>query len=231
MFDNVMRLREPAAWTVLAVTVATIVLAVVRFVLALGAGVPLAAAAQDMSLGAMNLTLVIVIVALVWACVFTSPTPRAVQLVGVAATVVTAGTLISIAGTLVGASASAGALGVVLEVLGGLLDIVLKIVATITLWLILRGMRGGRIAGPAVAALPEPQPEPQPEPEPPADADADPAAEQGVAPIWRPDPTAGSVWASAQDAAQGAPGAGAAQDGGWHPVRRPDSPIEAPRID
>lgn len=214
-----MRLREPAAWTVLAVTVATIVLAVVRFVLALGAGVPLAAAAQDMSLGAMNLTLVIVIVALVWACVFTSPTPRAVQLVGVAATVVTVGTLISVAGTLVGAGASAGALGVVLEVLGGLLDIVLKIVATITLWLILRGMRGGRIAAAAPQAGPAAV---TPEPEPTPDAEVEPAPEQGGVPVWRPDPTAGSVWASAQDAAQGAPGAGAGQDGGWHPVRRAD---------
>lgn len=222
-----MKLREPAAWTVLAATAASIVLAVVRFVLALGAGVPVAAAAQDMSLGAMNLTWVIVVVALVWACVFTSPTPRAQRLVGLAAAVVSLGTVITIVGTFVGASASAGTVAVLLELLGGLLDIVVKIVATITLWLIRRGMRGGRIA----AAEPEPAAV-TPLPAEAIQTDPEPEADPDQAPIWRPDPLAGSVWTSAQDAAQGAPGApGAAHTGGWQPVRRAEGEESEPPVD
>lgn len=235
MLDNVMRLREPAAWTVLAVTAATIVLAVVRFVIALGAGVHLAVAAQDMALTAMNLTLVILVVALVWVCVFAAPTRGAGKLVGVAAALVTLGTLLTIAGTLIGASASAGTVAVILEVLGGLLDIVLKVVATITLWLILRGMRGGRIATHGSAATADAAAPVVLEAEPDAGTEVVPAHDAPAhAPApWQPDPTAGTVWASAQDAAQGAPGApgtpgasGPAQpaQGGWHPVPRPEQP-------
>lgn len=152
MFDTVMKLREPAAWTVIAVTVGTILLALVRFGLALAANAPLDAASQDVALNAMNLTLVITIVALVWACVFVAPTPRATRLVGVAATVVTFGTLLTIVATVLGAGASAGVVAMALEILGGLLVIVLKVVAVVTLWLIRRGMRGGRIGAAVVGA-------------------------------------------------------------------------------
>ena len=85
MLDNVVRLREPAAWIVVAVTAASIVLSVTRFGLELGSGVPVSAAAQDVALTAMNLTLVIVVVALVWACALASLGPRTERLIAVAA--------------------------------------------------------------------------------------------------------------------------------------------------
>ena len=217
MLDNVLRLREPAAWIVIAVTAANIVLALVRFGLALGvAGAPLAGAAQDVALGAMNLSLVIVVVALVWVCVFHAPTPGAARVTTAAAVVVTVGTLVTITGALMGLAASAGVLGVVLEFLGGLLDIILKAIATITLWLIHRGLRGGRIH-----AVPVAEASPSLEPAPPVPS--------GPAPSWRPEAASGSVWTSASDAAEGAPARGHGVPGpgaGWRPVAR-DEPAAA----
>ena len=225
MLDNVVRLREPAAWIVVAVTAASIVLSVTRFGLELGSGVPVSAAAQDVALTAMNLTLVIVVVALVWACALASLGPRTERLIAVAATVVTVGTLVTIVGAGVGASASAGTLAVVLEILGGLLDIVVKLVASATLWLLLRGLRAGRIA--PAAAEPEASPV-----EPPAEGGTEQEAPADEAVGWSLDPTGGAAWASAADAAEGAPGAAASgpHAEGWHPVGRDERPgVEAPR--
>lgn len=146
MFDTMMRLREPAAWTVITVTAGTIALSLVRFGLALGANSPLDIAAQDVAMNAMNLALVILIITLVWVCVFFSQTRRAKCLAGVATAVVALGTLLSIAATVLGVRASAGAVALGLEILGGSLVIVLKVVAVGILWLIWRGMRGGRFA-------------------------------------------------------------------------------------
>lgn len=212
MIENLMRLREPAAWIMVGVTAVGIVLAVVRFVLALTTGgVELSAAAQDVALHAMGLTTLLALVALVITCVFHDPVPSASRLVPAAATVVTIGTLLTVVGALLGLPASAGALAVVLEFLGVLLDLVLKAVGMVTLWLIHRGMTAGRIE---VARTPagEPVVEAPTEPE-----------ESLPAPTWKPDAAAGSVWTSASDAASGAqPTAyGAPGEGGWRPVSRP----------
>lgn len=219
MLDNLMRLREPAAWIVVAVMAVNIVLAVVRFVLALGSGgTPFSAAAQNVALGAMGLTSVLAIVALVFACVFHSPVPGAGRLVAAAATVVTIGTLLTVAGALLGLPASAGALAVVLEFLGGLLDIVLKVVAAVTLWLIHRGMAAGRIqvapVNPPVLTAPDA----------PADGEASGHKTGQAGPTWTPDAAAGTVWTSASDAATGAQPSGWGVPGsssGWRPVSRP----------
>lgn len=209
-----MRLREPAAWIMVAVTAASIVLAVVRFVLSLTTGsASLAVAAQDVALEAMGLTTLLALVALVIACVFHQPVGSARRLVGAAATVVTIGTVLTVIGALLGLPASAGTLAVVLEFLGGLLDVVLKVVAMATLWLIHRGMTAGRIEGASPPA--------------PGAAETGAAGEPEAslpAPTWTPDAASGSVWTSASDAASGAqptaygvPGEGS----GWRPVARP----------
>ncbi|WP_232549446.1 hypothetical protein [Propioniciclava soli] len=217
MVDNLRRLREPAAWVVLAVTAASIVLALVRFGVAVSLGEPFTPAAQTVALDAMNLTLVVVVVGLAWACVFVAPpTPRARRVVLLSAVIVTLGTLLTLAGAVAAVvSAVGGALGVVLELVGGLLDIILKGVGAVTLWLVHRGLRGGRIG---VAAV-EPAP---------AVAAVEVAPEPPRAPTtWTPDAAAGSVWTSASDAAAGAPASGFGRQGdqaGWHPVARPDDP-------
>ena len=67
MIENLKRVREPAAWVVVAVAVVGLVLAGVRFALALTVGdTTFSAAAQDLALQTMNLTLVAVIVAQPW---------------------------------------------------------------------------------------------------------------------------------------------------------------------
>ena len=150
--------------------------------------------------------------ALVTACVFQAPVPSARRLVAAAATVMTIGTVLTVLGALLGLPASSGALAVVLEVLGGLLDVVLKIVGAVTLWLIHRGMSAGRIqVAPAVVAEEAPAIAEASEPAPPA-------------PTWAPDAASGSVWTSASDAASGAQPSGWGVPGGgtgWQPVTRP----------
>ena len=217
MIENLLRLREPAAWILVAVVGADIVLAVVRFVLTLTVeGVTLAAAAQDVALSAMRLTTLLALVALVIACVFHQPVRSARRLVPVAATVVTIGTILTVLGALLGLPASAGTLAVVLEFLGGLLDVVLKVVGMVALWLIQRGMAAGRIdvTAPEGAVASDPVGEQEP-------------AAPPAAPTWRPDVAAGSVWSSASDAARGAgPTAYGASGEGWHPVTRRDDESE-----
>lgn len=227
MIENTLRFREPAAWLVLAVTVGSMVLAIARSGVAmvtLGTGA--VAASQDIANSAMNLTLVVVIVALVCACLFVTPsTPRAVGLTKVAAIVVTVGTFLTLIAMIAGLSASAGALGVILEALGGLLDFILKLTASVVLWLMVRALGAGRLepAEPAPAPAPAPAVEAPPEPE----------EEPQQAPSWRPSEASGSVWRTAAEAAEGAPAAGHGRPGAgaWQRVERPaavegDQPAE-----
>lgn len=212
MVDNLLRLREPAAWVVVLATLASIVLALVRFGVALSTGAGLAEASQGISLAAMNLTFVVLVVGVVWACVFVAPAvPRAKPLALLAAITVTLGTLLTLVGAVIGVTTtSGGALGIVLELLGGLLDIVVKGVGAVTLWLIHRGLRAGRL---------------QPEEPPRVPDEVEPAPEPPRAPTtWTPDAAAGSVWISASDAASGAPASGfglPGEAGEWRPVERP----------
>lgn len=222
MIDTILRFREPTAWLVLAVTVASMALAIVRSGVALVTGGTVAvAASQDVANTAMNLTLVVVIVAQVCACLFIPPsTPRAPAVARAAALVVTAGTLLTLVAMVLGLSASAGAFGVILEALGGLLDVVLKGAASIVLILIVRAIGAGRLE-PAEVAAPVPPPE-----------EAAPSApEPRQAPTWRPSEASGSVWRTASDAADGAPAAGHGRPGAgtWHRVERPATPDDQAR--
>lgn len=219
MVENLKRLREPVAWVVLAVTAAGLVLSIVRLVLAVTTeGSALVDAFQDVANSAMNLTLVVLIVALVWACLFVAPTtPRASKLTLTAAWVVTAGTLITLVATVAGLSASAGVLGVILEFLGGLLDIILKSLATITLWLIHRALRAGRMQSatvPVTTAAVEPVAAQESEPTP-------------APTTWRPSEASGSVWRTASEAAEGAPATAHGEPGraaAWRRVERTPAP-------
>lgn len=218
MIENILRFREPATWLVLVVTVASMVLALARSGVAMATGGTSAvAASQDVANSAMNLTLVVVIVALVCACLFIAPsTPRGPAVARAAALVVTVGTLLTLVAMLVGLSASAGALGMVLEALGGLLDVILKTTASAVLWLLVRAMSAGRLE-PAVSAVA-------------AEVPALPADQPRQAPTWRPSEASGSVWRTASDAADGAPAAGHGTpgQGAWRRVERPALPTEQP---
>lgn len=206
MIENLKRLREPVAWIVIVVTAASIVLAVVRFgieVASLGVSVPVAA--QTMSLSVMNLTFVVLVVALAWACVFVAPAvPRARALVGWSALVVTLGTLLTLVGAIGGLATAETAVAAVFGFLGGILDIVLKGVGTVTLWLMYRGVRGGRFQAKAAVGATAPSPGLEHPPT-----------------TWAPGAATGAVWSSASDAAAGAPASAVGTPGQsvpWFPV-------------
>ena len=211
MIESILRFREPAAWLVLAVTVASIALSLARFGVVIASGASgIVAASQDVANSAMNLSLLVLIVALVCACLFVTPaTPRASAVAKTAAVVVTLGTVLTLVAMLVGLTASAGTLGVILEMLGGLLDVILKTAASIVLWLIVRAVGAGRLEL-AEAVAPAGAVETVPPTQQPADA-----------PTWRPSEASGSVWRTASEAAEGAPAAGhGVGGGGWHRVDR-----------
>lgn len=147
MLVTLKRIRETVTWVVLAIICAWLVLGVVRLSLLLfKEQAPLFAAFQEIGLSIMNLSLVIALVGLVCACLFVPPaTPRAVLLARLSAWVLAIGTLLQLVCLLLGVAASHNAFGVIMEILGGLLDIVLKAVAAGVLWVLVRGVRSGRL--------------------------------------------------------------------------------------
>lgn len=190
MVDNLKRLREPAGWALLVVTVASMVVALVRLGLVLTRGeLPVYAAFADIAVGSMNLTLVAALVAVVCLCLFIAPpTPRAVPLARAAAIVVTVGALLTLVATGIGVWAAHGVWGVLFELLGGLVDLLLKLLAAVALWIIARAVSGGRLETPALESFVPPQDE--------------------APPVWQPSQASGSVWKTAADAASGAQASG-----------------------
>ncbi len=204
MVENLKRFRDILTAIIMVAMVANMVVSVVRLVIALSArGEAVPAAFQDIANSFMNLSLVVLLGAMVLACLFIPPRTRfAVTLTFWAATIVSIGTLLTLVAAAIGLSASAGVLAVVLEFLGGLLDIVIKATAASGLWLVWRATKVGRFAQPEptetsqigeIAAGPLPGGEP--------DADT-------PAPMWRPGEASGAAWRSASDAAAGGPASG-----------------------
>lgn len=192
MAEYLKRFREPAAWAVLGVVVAFMLLSIVRLVTAVTSGrLPVFSAFQDIANSSMNLTLVLLLVTLVCFCLFVVPaSPRAVKVARASAWVVTIGTVLTIVATAFGLSASTGVLGVLLELLGGLLDIFLKTLAAVVLWIIFRAVHAGRLR--PNLSTPE------------AESTAAPATlDQEPLSWWKPDEASGSVWRTAAEAAQG----------------------------
>ncbi len=238
MIENLKRVREPVAWAILAVIVASMALSIVslaRQVSAVDARDTVFAVFAAIASNSMNLTLVFSLVAMVCVCLFIAPaTAHAVGLARAALVVVSLGTLLTVVATGLGVAASAGIAGIVFELLGGILDLALKVVAVGVLWVIHRAVSTGRMATPAapVEAAPEP---PLPSR----------AIEPATPPVWRADAAAGTVWSTAAEAAAGsrpatppgraasaweAPsgGAGAAESLGWRRVDQAGPSTERP---
>jgi hypothetical protein len=84
---------------------------------------------------------------------------------------------------------------VAFEIIGTLLDLILKALAAGVLWVLMRGVNAGRIDTAAPAALP-------------AVPDSEPAEPVEEAPtVWQRSEAAGAVWRTADEAATGARGA------------------------
>lgn len=195
MIDNLKRIREPLAWAVIALVLANLVLGIVQLVLQLQQEVPVFEALQDIGGSLLNLSLVIATVALACLCFFIAPATRHARAVTlVAAWVLTLGVALTAVAFALGVLAAGNALGVILEVIGGLLDLLLKAVAAGALWVLLRGVKAGRID---VAAPAEPSPAVTPVAE---------LATPEPRTTWGRGEATGAVWRTADDAATGVPG-------------------------
>lgn len=188
MVDSLKRFREPLAWVLIALVVASIAWSIARLVVALREGGAVFASFQDIAANAMNLTLVGGLVLTVCVCLFVQPPTRhAAGVARSAAAAVTVGTILTIAATGLGIASSHGVVNVVLEALGAVVDIALKLVAVVVLWIIARAASGSRLdATTSVAA-------------------ASPAGsvEPGEAPVWNAQAATGTVWKTAAEAAEG----------------------------
>nr|WP_300145365.1 hypothetical protein [Propionicimonas sp.] len=196
MIENLKRIREPLAWAVIALVVANLVLGIVQLVVQLQQAVPVFEAFQAIGSSLMNMSLVIAVVALVCTCFFIAPATRHAHAVTlVAAIVLSVGVVLTAVCTVLGVVAAGNAFGVVMEIVGGLLDLLLKALAAGALWVLLRGVRAGRIDTAAPAAI-EPAP-----------AAADLPAPVEPRTTWQRGEASGAVWRTADEAASGAPGA------------------------
>jgi hypothetical protein len=195
MIDNLKRIREPLTWAVIAVVAAYLVLGMVQLVLQLQQGMPVFEVLQDLGSSLMNMTLVVVVVALVCTCFFIAPaTPHALLVTRVAAIVLSVGVLLTLVCSMLGVVASANPVGVAFEIVGSLLDLILKALAAGALWVLVRGVHAGRIdtAPPAPPVVLDP-------------VEAEPVEENPT--VWKRDEAAGAVWRTADEAATGAKGA------------------------
>lgn len=199
MIENLKRIREPLAWALIALLVANLVLGIVQLVMALQQAVPLFEAFQNIGISLMNISLVVAVIALVCTCFFIAPATRHAHTVTLAAAwVLSIGVLLTLVSYGFGVAAADSAIGKVLEIFGSLLDLILKAIAAGSLWVLLRGVRAGRIDT-APPALPEPVE--------PAEAALEASATPEPRTTWQRGEAAGAVWRTADEAAAGAPGA------------------------
>lgn len=194
MIDNLKRAREPLAWALIALIVANLLLGAVKLIQQLQQAVPLFEAFQLLGTSLLNLSTVIGLILVLCSCLFIAPaTPRAKQLTLISAWVLTGGVVLTLLCLILGAMASESAFNRTLELVGAILDLLLKVVAGGSVWLLLRGVSAGRIDT-APAAPVEPQ--------------GTPAASETAKPVptFRRDRAAGTAWRTADEAAAGTPG-------------------------
>jgi hypothetical protein len=195
MIDNLKRIREPLTWAVIAVVAANIVLGIIHLVVQLQQSQPVYEAFQEIGSSLMNLTLVLAVVALVCTCFFIAPATRNALLVTrVSAGVLSVGVVLTAVCSALGVAASANPLGVAFEIVGTLLDLILKALAAGVLWVLMRGVDAGRIDTAAPAALPAP-------------VEAEAEVTEDVPTVWQRSEATGAVWRTADEAATGVRGA------------------------
>ncbi|MFZ0530516.1 MAG: hypothetical protein WAL91_08280, partial [Propionicimonas sp.] len=167
MIENLKRIREPITWAVIAVVAANIVLGLVELGFRWSTGGLVPADFSDIGTSLMNVSLVLTVVVLVCTCFFITPaTAHALLVTKVAAWVLTVGSLLTLVCWILGIAASANTLAIVLEFVGGFLDLVIKSLAAGSLWVLLRGVNAGRIdtRSAAVAEVPAAPPAKAPDP-------------------------------------------------------------------
>lgn len=215
MIENLKRIREPLAWILIALVAANLVLGIVQLVLQVQQAVPPFEAFQAIGGSLMNISLLVAVIVLVCTCFFIAPATRhARTLTLVAAWVLTIGVILTLVSYALGAAAADNALGRVLEIVGALLDLILKGIAAGSLWVLLSGVNAGRIDT-APLALPAPE-----EAE---DTAGELPAVTEPRTTWQRGEAAGAVWRTADEAAAGAPGATRMPSGQEAPIFRDEA--------
>ncbi len=202
-----MRLREPAAWTVLSVMAVTTVLGVIELsvigprlvgAFALGLSARIGSPALFIALGAA-----------VASCVLVAPIARARLIATLAVVMSGIALLVAVVVALLAFSSRA-----------------LKIeIVSVLVTLIISGLVFAMLIK-LFQVAPTPTPAPMPAPHqvmPPAPVDVLPPRppDPQLQPTWQPDAAAGAAWTTAGDAAAGAPASGWGTPGesvGWHPI-------------
>ncbi len=173
MLENLRRFREPAAWLVIVLAFVSVGIGVARPLIAVrGDWAALPLQLRTSSAGVLGLALLTLLVASALACVVVRPvTTHSRAIVTTAAIVASLAAVVSLAYWGVGLWASPTVLLGILEAVGGLVDVSLKVLGAIVLWRALT-----RVVVPAVS-----EPAKQLEP-------ADPT----TAPTWSRDKAAGA---------------------------------------
>lgn len=207
MTENLQRVREPLAWSMIGVMVLAIAIPVIQVVVYSGLLVARDYAYWGLGMVATLLLPLLAMTAAVALCWIAPAPPRARLLTLVAAWLATIVVGLPVVALLV---LSLTDPLVRLDVLPGTLelvpDVVLGIVAAVALW---------------VLAGPSPQEETQDQTTAESPPELEPAeSAEGTAPVWRRDEAAAAAWRTADDAASGAPGT-------WE-VTSPDEPDSPP---
>lgn len=216
MIDTIRKFREIAAWLVLALVVGELIFGLVRLIINLvTTDFTIGQSFQIVGVGVMGLTSALVVLAMVALCTFLNPPSENSGLITrVAAILVTAGTILTLIFLVIGVTATAGgAIGIAVEMLGGLTDVALKALVAGALWLLVRSRKQGTVRSPQAANTPSAQP-------------SAPAIVPNQ-PVVPPDVATGVVWKSAGDAARGDPAAGKGTPGAtrhWRPVNQNRDP-------
>lgn len=216
MIDTIRRFREGAAWLVLALVVGQIVFGIVRVIINLTTtDFTVGQSFQLVGVGVMGLTSALMVLAAVAVCAFLDPpSPNSALITKSAAILISVGTLLTLVFLVIGVTATAGgAIGVAVEMLGGLTDVALKTLVAGALWVLLRARRRESVGSPQAANTPSAQP-------------SAPAV-TSQQPVVPPEAATGVVWKSAGDAARGNPAAGKGTPGTtrqWRPVNTDRQP-------
>lgn len=209
--ERILRWREPAVLVVTAALVLRVVLVLV--IAATSARLGLGRPGDAAGLAGRQLgepMIFVVLAALVLCCHLRPATRHARALTGVALVVAGLTLMLAVVLLVTGATAS-GAPLVRLGLAETLVDLVVPLLAVVTLAVLLRRPQPAGDPTPAPPALEEPSVAP------PEESQPDPQLQ----PTWQPDAAAGAAWYTAGDAASGRPAAGwgsPASAGGWQPA-------------
>ena len=200
MIDNLKRIREPLAWALIVLVLLSMGLTGWKVYTSFTepGEDTVFAIFSDAGLSWLNMTIAIPLVIVVMLCSLFTPTTRhAVVITWVAAIVLSLGVVLTLVSNLLGMWASAYSAGVVLDVLGGLFDLAFKALAAGSLWVLIRGVRGGQIETPAPAVsgnVLDPQA---------GIAATEPGSRSSS---WSRASASGTAWRTAAEAASGTPG-------------------------